>query len=252
MRSKQLIINIFKNCKQVKLLTVFLVLMLFSFKTANDNFEQISMTMLSKKSVKGKLVVTNADVFYNIEGKMVTHVLTPIETIVINNSKGDLSIYNPKENSVYKDFNYMQSTETSTLYYFLKDKNNELGLRSLGFTLKGTKFENGYMITTWMPSTNYMKLFSSVELVYQQGKPIFTKFINNKNQVIKRSYYYNYTKVFNINFPSSITNINYFENGDSTVEKTVFSNIKVNGNANSSYFNYTIPANAKLIKIEKK
>lgn len=243
---------IFKNCKHLKLLTVFLVLMLFSFKTANENFEKISVTMQSKKSAKGKLIVTNADIFYNVDGKMVTHVLSPIETIVINNSKGDLSIYNPSENSVYKDFNFMQSTETSTLYYFLKDKNNELGLRSLGFTLKGTKFENGYMITTWMPSTNYMKLFSAVELVYQQGKPVFTKFINNKNQVIKRSYYYNYSKVFNINFPLAITHINYFENGDSTVEKTVFSNVKVNGNVSSSYLDFTIPSNAKLIKIEKK
>ncbi|MFY7733316.1 MAG: hypothetical protein ACOVSR_07505, partial [Bacteroidia bacterium] len=68
---------IFKNCKHLKLLTVFLVLMLFSFKTANENFEKISVTMQSKKSAKGKLIVTNADIFYNVDGKMVTHVLSP-------------------------------------------------------------------------------------------------------------------------------------------------------------------------------
>lgn len=252
MLNKRQFTTIIKNCKQIKLLTVFLVLMLFSFKIANESFEKISLTMLSKKTVKGKLIVTNADIFYNADGKMVTHVLRPIETVVINNNKGDLSVYNVIENSVYKEFNYMQSTETSTLYYFLKDKNNELGLRALGFTLKGSKFENGFLITTWLPSANYMKLFSSVELVYQQGKPIFTKFINNKNQVIKRSYYYNYSKIFNLNFPQTITHINYFENGDSTVEKTVFSNIKINASATSSYFNFSIPANAKIITFDKK
>ncbi|MBJ7429371.1 MAG: hypothetical protein JHD28_10515, partial [Bacteroidia bacterium] len=114
MLNKREFTTIIKNCKQIKLLTVFLVLMLFSFKIANESFEKISLTMLSKKTVKGKLIVTNADIFYNADGKMVTHVLRPIETVVINNNKGDLSVYNVIENSVYKEFNYMQSTETST------------------------------------------------------------------------------------------------------------------------------------------
>ena len=244
--------SIFKNCNQFILVTVFLVLGLFSFKSIEENFERISLTMQSRKVLNGKLIITNADLFYNSEGKMVTHILAPFETIIINNVKGDLSIYNPIENYVYKDYNYTQGTETSSLYYFLKDKNNELGLRALGFKLNTSKFENGFLITTWLPPAQYMKIFSIVELVYQQGKPIFTKFINNKNFVIKRSYYYNYTKVFNYNFPLAITHIEYSEKGDSIVEKTVYSNIKVNNLATNSYFDYQIPASAKIVKNDKK
>lgn len=248
MLNKMLNNNISKNCNQLILVTVFLVFGLLSFKTIEENFDRISLNMQSKKVVNGKLIITNADIYYNADGKMVTHVLSPIETIIINNTKGDLSIYNPKENQVYKDYNFTQGTETSSLYYFLKDKNNELGLRALGFTLKSSKFENGYLNTTWFPPTQYMKLFSLVELVYQQGKPIFLKFTNNKNFVIKRSYYYNYTKVLNYNFPLTITHIEYGEKGDSTVEKSVYSNLKVNNLANNSYFEYNIPSNAKTIK----
>ncbi len=237
--------NVFKNCNQLRLVTVFFILALLSFKTANENFERISLTMQSKKVINGKLVITNADVFYAADGKMVTHILSPIETVIINNSKGDLNIYNPRENEVYKEFNYNQGTENTSLYYFLKDRNNELGLRSLGFKLNGSKVENGYIVTSWLPPAQYMKMFNAVELVYQQGKPVFLKFINNKNKAIKKSYYYNYTKVLNLNFPLAITHINYFDNGDSTVEKTVYSNIKVNSASNNSYFDFNIPANAK-------
>jgi outer membrane lipoprotein-sorting protein len=248
MQSKKYLKYFFKNCNQFILVTVFLILTIFSFKSIEENFERISLNMQSKKVLNGKLIITNADVFYNAEGKMVTHILAPFETIIINNIKGDLSIYNPKQNQVYKDYNFTQGTETSSLYYFLKDKNNELGLRTLGFRLNTSKFENGFLITTWFPPANYIKLFSSVELVYQNGKPIFLKFVNNKNFVIKRSYYYNYTKILNYNFPLAITHIEYGENGDSTIEKTVYSNIKVNNQATNSYFDYNIPANAKIIK----
>lgn len=243
--------NIFKYCKHVKMLAVFLFLLLFSFKSNNEILEKISLTVQSKKVAAGKLTITNADIYYSVDGKMVTHVLAPFESIIINNSKGDLSIYNPIENEVYKDFNYNQGTETTSLYYFLKDKNNELGLRSLGFTLKSSKFENGFLITIWNPPIQYIKLFSSAELVYQKGIPVFLKFTNNKNKVVKRSYYYNYTKVLSLNFPLFITNINYFDNGDSSVDRSIYSNIKVNAIATNSYFNYVIPANAKLINIKK-
>jgi len=252
MQSKTPNKSILKNCTHFILVTVFSVLGLFSFKSIEENFEKISLNMQSKKVVNGKLIITNADIFYNAEGKMVTHILAPFETIIINNTKGDLSIYNPSQNQVYKEYNFTQGTETSSLYFFLKDKNNELGLRTLGFRLNTSKFENGFLITTWFPPAQYMKLFSSVELVYQQGKPVFLKFINNKNFVIKRSYYYNYTKVLNYNFPLSITHIEYREKGDSIIEKTVYSNIKVNNLSANSYFDYNIPANAKIVKNDKK
>jgi outer membrane lipoprotein-sorting protein len=247
MLSNKIYKSVFKNCNQFILVTVFLVLGLLSFKSIEENFERISLNMLSKKVINGKLIITNAEMFYNDQGKMVTHILAPFETFIINNTKGDLSIYNPKENQVYKDYNFTQGTETSSLYYFLKDKNNELGLRTLGFRLNTSKFENGFLITTWFPPAQYMKLFSAVELVYQQGKPVFLKFVNNNNFVVKRSYYYNYTKVLNYNFPLAITHIEYGEKGDSIIEKTVFSNIKVNNSATSSYFDYVIPANAKVV-----
>ena len=180
MQNKTLNNSILKNSNQFILVTVFLILGLFSFKSIEENFERISLNMQSKKVVNGKLHITNADVFYNSDGKMVTHILAPFETIIINNTKGDLSIYNPKENQVYKDYNFTQGTETSSLYFFLKDKNNELGLRTLGFKLYTSKFENGLLITNWLPPAQYMKLFSSVELVYQQGKPVFLKFVTIK------------------------------------------------------------------------
>ena len=93
-----------------------------------------------------------------------------------------------------------------------------------------------------------MKYFSSVELVFNQNVPVYIKFIGTNAKTVKKSYYYNYKKIYSLNFPETITNIYFNDKGDSSIEKVSYSNLKLNTEANNSYFDFIIPSNAKLIK----
>jgi outer membrane lipoprotein-sorting protein len=227
---------------------IFALMPLVSFTPPQSGVSKVSMTMVSRKAQKGQLITLRSEIFYRNDGRMVTRFTHPYEMITVNNAKGDLMVYNPKLNSVAKEYNYIYSSETSALYYFLKDNSNELGLRSLGFKLSKSSFENGYMITIWDAPFEYTKSFKNVELVYKDNKPVFMKFNDMKSNPVKKTYFYNYRKVAGANFPTTITNVYYNAPGDSVVEKVTYDNILFNENTSSPYFDYTIPADAKTVK----
>lgn len=215
--------------------------------TPSQHFERISMNMMAKRKVNGKLVTSQGEIFYKSDGKMVTHIVSPVELIMVNNSKGDLLVYNPKTNEVSKQHNYQFSSETSTLYYFLQSKDNDLGLKSAGFVRNGSKYENNLLITRWIPPVQVAKYFASAELVYSKGTPIFLKFTDAKDRPIKKVYFYNFKNIGQAQFPESVVQISYAEK-DSVVEKISYSNALLNQQAQSPYFDYNIPANAKIVK----
>jgi len=183
------------------------ILSVFYAFTLQTDFDKFSVEIETRKIASGKKVTVTGSIFYDKSGRMVTHIFSPNEVVVINNQKGDLTIYNPRENVVSQQFNYSYSSETTSLYYFLKDKSNQLGLKSLGFSLAKSRYDGDYLITTWMPPQELMKSFKEAELVYKNNIPVYLKFINHKNKPIKKAYYYNFKKVFNANFPQAITQI---------------------------------------------
>lgn len=232
-----------KYSYKVLLVAVFL---LYGFSPKQE-FSRISMHMLTKKVVDGKLVMMHGDIYYKNDGRMVTRFVTPAELIAINNSKGDVVVYNPKLNEVSKQYNYQFSTETSIQYYFLKDDKKELGLTSLGFTRQSSRYENDLLITQWLAPMQLAKYFSKAELAYQKGVPVFLKFMDAREQPVKKTYFYNFTLVGKTQFPQSIVQISYLGK-DSTVEKTSYSNVLINAQAQSPYFDFVIPPDAKTAK----
>lgn len=237
-----------KNCLWILPGAIFAFGLLAAFTRPTAGFTKISMSMLNRKVQNGKLITLKSELFYRNDGRMVTHFTFPYEIVSINNAKGDLLVYNPKLNSVAKEYNYIYSSETSALYYFLKDNTNELGLRSLGFKLSKSSFENGHMVTLWDAPFEYTKAFKNVELVYKDGSPVFMKFIDMKGSPIKKTYFYNYKRIAGANFPTTITQIYYNAPGDSIVEKISYDNILVNEACTSPYFDYKIPTDAQTVK----
>ncbi len=49
---------------------------------------------------------------------MVSYFTAPQEMVIVNNKKGEIVIYNPVNNTVVQQQNFMMSTETSQLYFF--------------------------------------------------------------------------------------------------------------------------------------
>ncbi len=202
--------------------------------------------MLTRSTQKGMLKTLKASVFYTSEGKMACHYIEPYEAVVLNNSKGEFTIYNFSSNSVIQKQNYLMGTETNQLFYFLENNRGDLGLSKMGFTLKETKFEEGLRITVWLPPMQISKEILKVEVAHNKNNPIFLGYFDKKGKAISKVYFYNYQMVGGLNFPSSVTQINYINEKDSIISKTIYSNFKVDKDVDEQYLNFKVPANAKI------
>jgi hypothetical protein len=190
-------------------------------------YQKISMDMLTRSSRKGKLTTLKASVYYTSEGKMACHYMDPREAMVINNSKGEFTIYDFTTNSVVQRQNYLMGTETNQLFYFLENNRGDLGLSKMGFGLQETKFKEGLRITVWSPPMQLAKDILKVEVAHDKSNPVFLGYFDKKGKAINKVYFYNYQMVGGLNFPSSVTQINYVSAKDSIISKTIYSNFKV-------------------------
>ena len=67
--------------------------------------------------------------------------------------------------------------------------------------------------------------------------------------LFKKVYYGKGTTIQGYFFPNAITTITYIEAGaDSIVERSVFSDFRVNAEADHPDFNFTLPADAKIVE----
>lgn len=229
-------------------LFVFLAIALMAFSDQYI-FQKISMEMETRSASAGKSTRMKASLYYTAEGKMITYFTEPYEMVIVNNKKGEIIIYNPKDNTVLQQQNYMLGTETNQLYFFLENKRNDLGLAAMDYTIRNTRLEDGLKITEWSPPMNLVKELSKVELVHERGNPIFMAYHAADGKVIKKMFFYNYTKVSDyISMPAVVTQIDFKTPSDSIVTKTSYTNFLINQQVSDSKLSFQIPSNAKNLK----
>ncbi|WP_041340734.1 hypothetical protein [Runella slithyformis] len=213
-----------------------------------QNVRKVSATMTMRTFHKGKTTNTRAELCYATSGRMVTLFPKPSDLYLFNNANGELRVYDPSKNTVLQQQNATYSTETTQFFFFLHNRKADLGLSSMGFSLGTTKFENGVMITTWKSPTPLAKNIKRVELVHKGQNPIFMKYVDPSERTIKKVFYYDYTKLGTMDFPQTITQIDYVTAKDSIVTKTAYGALKINEEVQSNLLEFVIPSNAKVIK----
>lgn len=229
---------------------VFLLLLPLLCSLTADNTNKISLKMESKSLVKGKLFKFQSEIYYLYkEGKMITRYIYPKEYFYITNKLGEAKIYYPDKNEVLLKTDKLFTTENNVLYLFLNNKTHDMGLMDLKFKVKDTRFEDGLTITTWLPPAELLSRVTKVELVHENYQPIYSAYYKDK-KIIQKIFYYEYIIMDQFSIPQKITQIDYTSSGDSTVNKLTISDIKLGLKANSQYFNYSIPADAKNIANE--
>ncbi|MBL6963602.1 MAG: hypothetical protein ISR55_07255 [Bacteroidetes bacterium] len=197
---------------------------------------------------QNKKFTVYANIYYNYSlGKLLMHFTKPTDYILITNSKGEAKLYDPARNEVSLKRGFEYDTKNTLLYYFLSNKQYDLGLKDLDFKLLNTKFEEGLMITKWQPPFNMNSSIGHVELVHENYLPIYLAYYSPDGKLSKKIYYYNYQSVLEIKIPMKVVEFNYLSETDSLVSRTSYSNIKYNEQAVSSYFNYKIPDNAQVV-----
>ncbi len=213
-----------------------------------QNVRKVSASMTMRTSHKGKTTNTHAELCYATSGRMVTLFPKPSELYLFNNANGELRVYDPTKNTVLQQQNATYSTETTQFFFFLHNRKADLGLSSMGFSLGTTKFENGVMITTWKSPTPLAKNIKRVELVHKGQNPIYMKYVDPSERIIKKVFYYDYTKLGIVDFPQTITQIDYVTAKDSIITKTAYGALKINEQVQSNLLEFIIPSNAKVIK----
>jgi outer membrane lipoprotein-sorting protein len=221
---------------------------IFSF-TSFLPVEKMSMKLLSKSLQSGKSITTQAEVFYKVSGSvLITHITSPVEYLVVTNGKGEFKMYDVKQNTISQAQGTDFSSENSFIYDFLNGNTNDMGLKRIGFQLKSTKVEEDMVITSWIPPVELNSKMARAEVVHENYLPIYMAFYGKKNKLLSKIFYYNYKKTGEINLPTTITEFQYMPNGDSTITKRVYSEIKINELVDSKWFDYKIPDNAKMVK----
>ena len=231
-----------------RLIPLALLILMSSFANVLNPVKQIKVTMETRSIKDGHMNKITSDIYYSIDGKMVSYFTFPKEFVSITNNKGEVKVYDVEKNEVYQAQNAGFNTETSQIYYFLNNKLSDLGLSSMGFQMSNTTFDEGLMVTEWSPPVEMAGQIGVIKLVHDRQIPIFMSYSDTNDKIVKKTFFYDYTNFDGISFPSTVTNINYMNAGDSSISKTSYSNILINEQVDKSKLNFEVPDNAKVIE----
>jgi hypothetical protein len=239
------------NFSTIKRIFAFLIVAGLFFGFSADS-RRIMAHMESEKLIAGKKVIIRGDVFYSqSDGRMVVHYTYPQDYFFVSNTKGEVQLYLPEANQVMIQRNPVLSSQNDVLYYFLSNKISDLGLKDAGFELTETKVEDRNVITTWTPPAPASKTISKVEMVHQDFVPIYTAYFDLKEKITKKIYYAKYLQTSESMLPQLITEIEYIPTGDSIISRKKYSDIKTGFSAQSQYFDFSVPGDAKLITFDE-
>lgn len=226
---------------------IILILILPGLSNAQSGIQKISAHIFTRQAENGYKASLEGDIYYSANGDMISYFSSPKNYIVVTNSKGEMRIYNPQENTVIQLQNNLLSSNITPFYYFLSGKTEDMGLRQAGYHVIETKFDKTLKITLWKASHISDKdPIRYVKLVHERNNPIYMDYENAGKNVIRKVYYYNYINLSGIDFPRTFTEILY-QKKDSVITKTAYSEFKINDQANNSMFEFKIPPNAKLV-----
>lgn len=197
----------------------------------------------NQKKISGLL-----ELYYDKSKNTITKkVAKPEELIIVTNKLGEMKVYYPSTNQV----SYMQTNELSSqremIFYFANNQTDHLGLMDEGFNLVSRNYDGDYIVTVWKAPSN-IKAVDQVKMVFDGSNPIYAEYTSAENQVIKKIYYSNYQDYISFRLPLRITEIGYLESGDSTIKRTIFSNVNITTSPASEFFNFKIPDDATPIK----
>lgn len=232
-------------------INIFLGFLLLSISLNAQQGNYISLKQHTEVLENKKKITNEVDLFFDNSKQIVTkYYHSSPEFIMVINSLGEIKTYYPASNEV----GFKQITELSSkrnlIYYFANNLTDHLGLADEGFSLISNTYENDFYVTVWK-SPSILKGIETVKMVFENGLPVYSEYKANKKKILKKIYYTNYKDFTQFRLPLKIIEISYLPSGDSLVNRTLFSNVKVSSTADDKYFNFKIPDNAKSLNISK-
>lgn len=229
----------------------FLLFSLFSINLFAQTGNYVSLKQHSEILENKKKIISEIDLYFDKNKQTITKFYhSNPEFIMTVNAYGEIKSYYPHKNEVdYKQVSEL-SSKRNLIYYFANNFTDHLGLADDGFQLVSSSTENQYYITQWQ-APSVLKGIESVKMVFEKGIPVYSEYKANKKKIIKKTYYTNYQDFSQFRLPMKIIEISYLPSGDSVINRTSFSNVKISSTADEKYFNFKIPENAKYLGSNK-
>lgn len=211
----------------------------------------ISLKQHSEILENKKKIANDINLYFDNSKLTITkHYYATPEFIMLTNALGEIKTYYPGTNEVGFKHIAEMSSKRNLIYYFANNQTDHLGLADEGFSLVSNTYENQYNVTRWK-APSILKGIESVKMVFENGLPVYSEYQNLKKKVMKKIYYTNYQDFTQFRLPLKIIEISYLPSGDSVINRTQFSEVKLASVPENKYFNFKIPENAKPIESTK-
>ncbi|MBQ7253481.1 MAG: hypothetical protein IJS30_02255 [Bacteroidales bacterium] len=215
------------------------LLFLASLPVLSQN--RVSADAEVKKLLNGKVTTVTKREFCKSDGRMVTVFTSPDNYIMTTNLDGEMVTYSPARNEAFKDRGDEYSTIENLIFLFLSGRSADLGLTSLGYALATSSTDgDGYLKRTY--TTRNKGAVPRIDIVLKDFLPVYVAYMDHAGAVVSKTYLSGYDLNSRFVFPARVTAIDYLQDRDSSVTRTLYSNIKVN--SDEPEFSFELPSDA--------
>ncbi len=188
----------------------------------------------------GKSNLTVGTVYFDrISRRLVYKINFPQkETIVVNDS----IFYRLLDGNIIEKKPSLNILNFSIYNLALSSKMSNFGLEgNQMFKLINVAKEDSLIISTWSPAIEKLKEITGNVLISQKKKQLFgLVFFDKDGKILSKQFYEEYKNFKGLEFPGTITQINFFE-GKEFYKITTFKNVVVNDMNENTIYNYSIP-----------
>jgi len=225
------------------------LILFLSFAIPLDAQQTVSADVTVKQVKDGKASAVSKSICCRNDGSMVAiSQKKEGKVYVFTNMRGETRIYDQARNEVMSDNSGAVASTDELLQVFLLQRVDDMGFTSMGYSLTGTKRDGANLIKIFEPKDKSSQC-ARIELVTNDYLPIYCAYLDRKGKVITKTYYSDYKLTERFMFPHRVTEITYLNSRDSVVKLDLYSNLKVN--KPDPAFDFTIPANAKIMNVTK-
>ncbi len=203
---------------------------------------RVSADVEVKTVTGGNVTTVTKSVYCSNNGRLVTYFHSPFEYVMETNIVGESKFYFPSTNEVFVDNSANMTSKDELLSLLLSGRL----LDDLGVSLSGYKLQTTQRLPDGLIKKTYKGIKSDLpaycEIVYKDYLPIYSATLTEDGHPLVKVYYSKYDNVGYTPFPYRNTEIIYNSAKDSTIIRTIYSNITLDGS--EAQFDFVVPEDA--------
>lgn len=204
---------------------------------------RISADVEVKTVSEGNVTTVTKSVYCSNNGRLVTYFHSPFEYVMETNIIGESKFYFPSTNEVFVDNSANMTSKDEPLSLLLSGRL----LDDLGVSLSGYKLQTTLRLPDGLVKKTYKGVKADLpaycEIVFKDYLPIYSATLTEDGHPMVKVYYSKYENVGYTPFPCRNTEIVYNSAQDSTIIRTIYSNIALDGS--EVQFDFVVPEDAR-------